>query len=1071
MFICHKCNKKMDNEVKINVKILTEGQEKLAQATVSSKELGTAIDQVSSNSRKLNDQLLNTNQRVQAFQTLRDGMQQIVDVTKQMTDMYAQAEVANTKLTTVMKQRMSAQDSDIQSIRQVIASQKELGIISGTVQTAGAQQMATFLNERSSLETLIPAMNNLVAQQDGLNATQEDATSIGNMMGKAMQGQAEVLQRVGITFTDAQKQVLKYGTEEQRAATLAQVIKDNVGDMNTELAKTDAGQAKKAAMWFDGLKVSIGSALSEVQPLISAFNQIGMASFALLQVKNGYVAIAGSISIATIATKAHTLATSISTGITNIHKAAMIQLTAATGSATVAATALTAAYTMGLSVAITGIVMLISNLCSGEKKTTQNTKEMSEAAQDAKQKQDSLNQTMTDAKSGLAIMIAKLKDFKGSKEQEKTLVQECNTKYGEAMGYYSSVSDWYKVLVSNSETYCAQMVNEVRARQLANQAAREEDALDKAKTLNTSFKKSRAKLNPGDPGYNGQTDIQTAADKRLEAQEKQHAATMQKMNAVVKEGVKLQEKLHTAPNGTKQYSTAQNADAAVAAKKVGKDDKKDDDKLKTDAKSYEDLGHNIEVYQKKIDNAAPSEEKKIKIWTEQIEKAKQAQQRIKDLQAEYAKPAQLKTLEDYDNEIRRQEGLLKTAGDSERKTINTNIEDLKRKRGAMEQSAKTAPVMEEIKSYEDLDNALSYYNDTLKTATATERTSIQAQIIQLKSLREKWEEADAAADKPAATDKLKTIKQIDNALSYYQQQLQTANSSEITETQATINELEKKKKILTDLAGIATSKTELGDLKGLGNMELKIKLKAIGIDEIQSKLQNLKRLANSSATDPKQKKEIQGQIQEWTKYGNILKKNDVTLKGAYSSVRGVTGGINTLTKTLKSNGTAWEKVTGVIDAGIEIYEAVRSVIAIVKALTAATTTEQVAEAATQATANSMEATTFMGLAASKTAAAYAGMPFVGAGLAAAQMVAFKAMETAALIPAFADGGVAYGKTLGIFGEYANASTNPEVVAPLDKLKNIIGSGNGGGTENITFRIKGRSLVGIAEREKRRRDRS
>ena len=69
------------------------------------------------------------------------------------------------------------------------------------------------------------------------------------------------------------------------------------------------------------------------------------------------------------------------------------------------------------------------------------------------------------------LNIAKLKDFKGNKEQEKSLVQQMNSKYGEAMGYYSTVAQWYTALTSNSKAYCNQMINEIRLRQLANQAA------------------------------------------------------------------------------------------------------------------------------------------------------------------------------------------------------------------------------------------------------------------------------------------------------------------------------------------------------------------------------------------------------------------------------------------------------------------------------------------------------------------------------------------------------------------------------------------------------------------------
>ena len=40
-----------------------------------------------------------------------------------------------------------------------------------------------------SLKTLIPAINDLTAQQYGLNASQENAVAIANLFGKAMNGQ------------------------------------------------------------------------------------------------------------------------------------------------------------------------------------------------------------------------------------------------------------------------------------------------------------------------------------------------------------------------------------------------------------------------------------------------------------------------------------------------------------------------------------------------------------------------------------------------------------------------------------------------------------------------------------------------------------------------------------------------------------------------------------------------------------------------------------------------------------------------------------------------------------------
>ena len=57
------------------------------------------------------------------------------------------------------------------------------------------------------------------------------------------------------------------------------------------------------------------------------------------------------------------------------------------------------------------------------------------------------------------------------------------------------------------------------------------------------------------------------------------------------------------------------------------------------------------------------------------------------------------------------------------------------------------------------------------------------------------------------------------------------------------------------------------------------------------------------------------------------------------------------------------------------------------------------------------------------------------------------------IPAFANGGIISGPTMGLMGEYPGARSNPEVVAPLDKLKDMLGGGQGG-----TFLLRGQDLL-------------
>lgn len=98
----------------------------------------------------------------------------------------------------------------------------------------------------------------------------------------------------------------------------------------------------------------------------------------------------------------------------------------------------------------------------------------------------------------------------------------------------------------------------------------------------------------------------------------------------------------------------------------------------------------------------------------------------------------------------------------------------------------------------------------------------------------------------------------------------------------------------------------------------------------------------------------------------------------------------------------------------------------------------------------------------------AGQTAVGSGPAAA--IVLPALITAGMalmksvfsnLMAFADGGIISGPTVGLMGEYQGARTNPEVVAPLDKLRGMLG--NAGGNVTVTGRISGSDLLLVNER--------
>lgn len=200
---------------------------------------------------------------------LAAGVAKLQSFLKESKQAYIEEAEQITKLKQVMSNTMGARNQEIESVQNLMKVQQDLGVINTSVQSAGSQELATYLTKADSLKKLIPVMNDMLAQQYGMNASQEQAINIASMMGKVMDGQVGALSRYGYKFSETQEKILKTGTEAQRAATLAEVIGESVGGVNEALAKTPEGKLKKVGDRFDMIKVRVGELITKIQTSFS----------------------------------------------------------------------------------------------------------------------------------------------------------------------------------------------------------------------------------------------------------------------------------------------------------------------------------------------------------------------------------------------------------------------------------------------------------------------------------------------------------------------------------------------------------------------------------------------------------------------------------------------------------------------------------------------------------------------------------------------------------------------------------------------------------------------------------
>lgn len=455
-------------------------------------------------------------------------------------------------------------------------------------------------------------------------------------------------------------------------------------------------------------------------------------------------------------------------------------------------------------------------------------------------------------------------------------------------------------------------------------------------------------------------------------------------------------------------------------------------------------------------------------------------------------PKNLKTLQEVSRELEYQRALRKTANAEEQAQIDAIINRLETLQKHIENAGIIQMDDAALTTYDQLAIKVQYYQDQVKTATASTRPEILKHIAELEKIRERWELADRAATTETDAKKLSTLREIGDAIAFLQEKQKTTNANEIESIQKSIEALERKKRAMQLGIELPNMQREISDVNSLKGREYKVRIKGFGFDELTKKIRELQKILadTENPVTVGQRKEIESMIATY----ELWRKQSIsafgTFKDGWDGIKGIGSGIESITNALEGNGNAWQTITAFVDGFISIVEGINTVIGIIDLLTVATTAHTVAKGAesaatvTATTAQGVEAATqeaaaaaaipviiankaatasYMELASAMFFAAHAAIPFAGFGIATGFITAAAAMVQAIGLMPFADGAVVSGPTMALIGEYAGASNNPEVVAPLDKLRDMI-EPQGAFAGKVRFEIEGRKLVGIIEKE-------
>ena len=234
--------------------------------------------------------------------------------------------------------------------------------------------------------------------------------------------------------------------------------------------------------------------------------------------------------------------------------AANTRLAVSLGISNAAATALMATLTLGLSLVVTGLVMAWNKYSDAQEAAAEKARELVEI-------ESSGRAQMIKTRFEIDNTARTLKEFTGTKEQERLKVDELNRKYGESFGYYNTIAEWYDILIRKGEDYVQMLFLQAKAQALVDKAVKadeevaniEANGVEHYRPFFGAGGKSYMFFGGGKKGHYGSDPAELAYNKAMKAAIKKRDDSLAEAEALQRQMEELRKKSHiggfVAPEG------------------------------------------------------------------------------------------------------------------------------------------------------------------------------------------------------------------------------------------------------------------------------------------------------------------------------------------------------------------------------------------------------------------------------------------------------------------------------------------------------------------------------------------